>query len=279
MSDALGEKMISWAGAEPAVEMLAIIGSRTRTAGQTAAADRHSDWDFQIVTSQPEIFAQRTWTVALREKLLAYVARPGRLGSARKVTALFASGEIDLVIIPAAQVRAVQDLVRAGQHATNPQVMQGLTDLAAVLQGGYRILKGDAAYGEFYRFVAQKIPPPRLSDADVRNLAEGFVCDYVSTRRKIERGELRAAQRWLHHQLAEVNFQLLHEARQRAGQTSFPDARRIESLAPPELGVVSVEAALHSDSLRAAVDASAAACRQLVRAILGDAWEWPELAL
>lgn len=271
--------MISWAGAEPAVEMLALIGSRTRVTGEAAAADRHSDWDFQIVTSRPELFAQRTWTEGLGEALLAYVARPGRLGSARKVTALFAAGEIDLVVIPAAQVRAVHDLVKAGQHAANPPVMQGLTDLAAVLRGGYRILKGDETYGDFYRFVAQKIPPPRLSDAEVRNLADGFVCDYVSTRRKIDRGELRASQRWLHHQLAEVNFQLLHELRQRAGRASFPDARRLESLAPPEMEAVSVDAALRPEALRAAVDASAAACRQLTQALVGGTWKWPDLSL
>lgn len=277
MKVSLGEKLISWAEAEAAVEMIALIGSRTRATGQAAAADSHSDWDFQLITSRPELFADRAWTGALGETLLAYVARPGRLGSARKVTALFSTGEVDLVVLPAAQVRAVHDLVRAGQHAANPPVMQGLTDLAAVLQGGYRILKGDGVYGEFYRFVAAKIPPPRLSDADVRNLADGFVCDYVSTRHKIERGEFLAAQRWLHHQLAEVNFQLLHELRQRMGQASFPDARRLESLAAGQVGGVTVDAAPNAAALGAAVEKSAATCRRLMRELVGEAWQWPEL--
>lgn len=275
MSQLLGEKLIAWAGATPAVEMLALIGSRTRAAGEPSAADQFSDWDFQIVTSQPELFATRDWTAGLGEKPLAYVARSGRLGSARKVTALFPSGEIDLVIIPAQQVRAVSGLVQTGQHTANPPVMQALTDLSAVLLGGYRILKGDAEFGAFYRFVARDIPPPRLSDAEVRNLAEGFVCDALSTRRKLERGELLAAQRWLHHQLAEVNFQLLHELRQRAKLPSFPDARRIESLAPAELGAVAVSAELTPQSLAAAIEKSTATCRQFVRALLGDAWQWP----
>ena len=96
--------------------------------------------------------------------------------------------------------------------------------------------------------------------------------------RKIARGELVAAQRWLHAQLAETNFRLLHEVRRRRGQASFPDARRLELLATAEeLGSVRIEATLEEGSLRAAAGQSATGCAALVRALVGDAWRWPEL--
>jgi hypothetical protein len=103
------------------------------------------------------------------------------------------------------------------------------------------------------------------------------VCDYVSTHRKLQRGELLAAQRWLHHQLAEANFRLAHELRLRRGQTSFPDARRIERLSNVALEDVTVSAYPKAADLRKAVEAAANGHRRLMTALLGDKWRWPDL--
>ena len=84
-------------------------------------------------------------------------------------------------------LRGVAQFVKAGKHSTNAQVSNAVSDLSAVLQGGYRIIIGAEEFAEFYEVVARLIPPPRLSDDEVRQLAEGFVCDYVSTCRKIDR--------------------------------------------------------------------------------------------
>eukprot|EP01035_Chromulina_nebulosa_P005668 gene5668-7692_t len=119
--------------------------------------------------------------------------------------------------------------------------------MAVVLRGGYVVRHGAAEWGDFFRRVATEFPVPRLSDADARGLAEGFVCDFISTRHKIERGEFLAAQRWLHQHLAEVNFQLLHELRQRRGEVSFPDARRIERVFP-DWRLVQVDAVPRAES-------------------------------
>jgi hypothetical protein len=147
------------------------------------------------------------------------------------------------------------------------------------LQGGFCVAKGARAWEPFFRRVAERISAKRLSDADVCALAEGFVCDYISTRRKIDRGEMVAAQRWLHHQLAEANYQLLHELRLRAQMPSFPDARRLELLGEnSKLAAVRVAALPDAVSLSAAVDRSAATCRSLVEELVGRAWRWPDLA-
>lgn len=274
----LGEKFIRWADAESSVHLLVLIGSQTRASGAPAAADVYSDWDFQVATSRPELFSNAEWTVALELRPIAYVFRAGRLGSAQKVTALFAEGELDLVIIPVAALRGLAQLAKTGTYASNPVAQQALTDLAAVSQGGYRILKGAEEFAPFYESVTREIPPARLSDEAVRAIAEGFVCDYVSTQHKIARGEMLAAQRWLHHQLAEVNFRLLHELRLREGAPSFPDARRLESMHDPRAVAVAVEALPTEAQLHLAVEKSATTCRDLVRALIGDHWQWPDLS-
>lgn len=267
-----------WALAEPSVVLFVQIGSRTRAPGSTLAADSLSDWDFQVGTTRPELFADRAWTSALGLTPLAYVVRGGRLGSALKLTALFVEGEVDLVLIPDEFLRRGSHLVQAGELGSQPQAMSALIDLAAVLQGGYRILKGEEEFGELYRYVANRIPKPRLSDNEVCTLAEGFVCDYVSTLRKVERGELLAAQRWLHHLLIETNYRLLHELRLRNGDVSLPDARRLEALEEPRVGALSIAIELDRGSLFAATEESAKACRGLVRDLIGERWQWPDLS-
>lgn len=275
MSLSLGERVTRWALDEPSVQLLVLIGSHSRPANDVAGADASSDWDFQIATTTPEMFADSKWTPAMQGPPLHYVYRPGRLASAQKVTALFSDGELDLVVIPAPALRGVAQLVKEGRHGTNPSAASALTDLAAVLQGGYIIRKGADEFGELYRFVATEIPAARLSNEAVCQLADGFVCDYISTLRKIARGEALAAQRWLHVQLAEVNFKLLHELRLREGRVSFPDARRLERFADPRLGAVTIESTLDAASLRRAVDNAAAMLRVLVAALVDGTWRWP----
>lgn len=274
----LGDRLIAWAAAEESVQLLVLIGSRAREVDTLAAADRHSDWDFQLATSRPELFAQGDWLSPLGIEPRAYVRRIGRLGSAEKVSVVTDAGEIDLVIMPVPLLRGVVALMPGDRWVEAPPARQALTDLSTVVAGGYRILKGAAEFAAFYEQVARTVPTARLDDAAVREVAEGFVCDYVATHRRLERGEFCAAQRWLHHQLAEANFRLLHEVRRREGSISFPDARRLERLGDPRGAGLIVAATPTAAALRAAVEKAADTHRQLVAALLGDAWRWPDLA-
>lgn len=274
----VGAKIVSWAAAEPSVQTLILIGSQVHAAAKNArAADEHSDWDFQVVTSRPELFSDRAWVrSAGLDAPLAYAVRGGRLGSAVKVSAILPQGEFDLVIIPAAKLRFARALVGLGLAAKLPALRRGLGDLAVVLRAGFKIEKGEAVWGAFLRRVATEIPPPRLDDDEVRALAEGFVCDYLSTCHKLARGEWLAAQRWLHHQLAETNFRLLHELRQRRGEPSLPDARRLEMLGG-DWQPVAVGALPASESLRQATEKAAATFRALMEQLVGATWRWPAL--
>jgi hypothetical protein len=275
--DTIGPAIIRWAEREPSIGALVLIGSRVHAgASSVTAADELSDWDFQVVTSRPELFVTAGWTrdAGLGEPL-AYVARSGRLGAATKVSVVLRDGELDLVLLPVRRLKWAKFLLRIGLATRLPALRTALSGLAGVLRDGHRLVIGEREWGRFFSQVVAAFPPMRLSNAAVRSLAEGFVCDYVSTSHKIKRGEFLAAQRWVHLQLAEVNFQLLHELRQRRGEPSLPDGRRIERL-PVDSRGIAVSALPTQDSLHAAAEKSAATLRELMSELVPD-WRWPNL--
>jgi hypothetical protein len=275
-ADSVAGRFVAWARREPSITALVLIGSQTRASG-AAAADRFSDWDFQVATSRPELFAERNWTrsAGLPDPIVQAV-RAGRLGRAAKATVIFPGGDLDLVLMPAGRLRLAKWAMQLGLGARLAR-SPALRDLALVLGHGHRVEKGGAGWEDFFRRVASEIPPTRLEDHEVANLAEGFAADYLSTWQKIERGELLAAQRWLHVQLAETNFRLMHELRRRRGAPSYPDARRVETLYEDAAReAVAVSVAPESASLARAVEHSAQSCRDTVTALIGTAWRWPE---
>lgn len=271
------ESFVAWAQSEPSIAALVLIGSRCHERASVAAADQLSDWDYQIVTSRPGMFSSRTWLRAAGlPEPLAYVARIGRLARVGKVTAIFPDADLDLVLLPAGKLRLARWGLALG-FGTRLARSAALGELALVVRPGHRVLKGGAGWVDFFRWVATTVPPPRLGDTEIATLAEGFVCDYVSARQKIERGELLAAQRWLHVQLAEANFRLAHELRLRRGLASFPDARRIETLGDSAVAnALAINAAPVRESLARAVEHSAQTCRETVTALIGTTWRWPE---
>jgi len=275
----LAEKLAVWAQAEPEVAALVLIGSRQREATDAIwRADAQSDWDFQIITGNPSRFAKADWLQALGEEVKAYAMRPPRFGGVPKVNAVLAGTEVDFVILPAGRLCLARWLMRLGLHRRPGRLLRGLQDLAVVIRPGWHFLKGGPAWEPFYHRVVAEVPDLRMDDAAAQNLAEALVCDYVCILRKIDRGELRAAQWMIHRDLADANFRLLHELRLRRGERSFPEARRIERIAPDhELTAVTVATGPDAGALRQAADHSARTCRELMQALVGTAWRWPDL--
>jgi hypothetical protein len=270
--------MTAWADRTPTVKGLVLIGSRERAADDRVwAADAQSDWDFQIISSAPEMFAKSDWTSGLTgAELMVYAPRVARIGGVPKVNAIFAAAEADFVVIPARRLTLAKLAVALGWHRREGKLRRGLQDLAVVIRPGWRFLKGGAAWDGLYRRVVAEVPDPRLRDDEACGLADVFLCEAVWVRRKIERGELVAAQRMLHGELAETNFRLLHEIKLRRGERSFPEARRIERVASPaELDAVTVNAALEAGALRGALARSETSLRSLMRELVGERWNGP----
>ncbi len=275
-----GEAMTQWADRDPAISGLVLIGSRERPeTDELWRADAHSDWDFQVITSKPKQFENSSWARDLPGfELQAYAVRPAIIGGVPKVNAVFSNAEADFVIIPAVSARLLRLCIALGLHRGEGRARRHVQDLAEVIRPGWRFLKGGERWETLYRIAVGAVPDPHLEDQDVSQLAEGFVCDYVWTLRKITRGELVTAQRMLHLGLAETNLRLFHELKQRRGERTFTKARRIEWVAKKdEIMELCVEAPLESHALHAAVEQSALTCRKLVKALIGDAWRWPDV--
>lgn len=280
-TDNPGSRFIRWALADPRVVGLIRIGSWTRGYGTPTGADRHSDFDFQVVTTDVAAFADpRFFATAGVGRPLVQVLRGGRLGSVPKLSSVFEDGELDVVLIPAAEVAAFQAAPAAGAGAADPRVLAALSDLRVVILGGYEILKGAEMVRPIFEFVERSVPVPRLGEAAVMQCADGFVCDYVSARQKVARGEWIAAQRWLHLHLGEALLRLAHEAVLREGGVSFPDGRRIE-LTPGHRWAkdLVIAAKPEREALIAAADRAAETLRQLMQFLVGDRWRWPELPM
>lgn len=273
-----GAALTAWAAAEPSVSGLVLIGSRVRAPTDALEfADAHSDWDFHVVTAQPRMFLECRWAAPLLGgSLRAYAARSAIIGGVPKVNLVFPGAEADLVVIPEKLLRRVKWRAALGLHRRPGWTQRRMQDIAEVIRPGWRFLQGEARWGPLYRRAVAEVADPHLGDPAVCQLAEGFVCDYVWTLRKLARGEFLTAQRMLHRELAEVNFQLLHELKLRRGERTFTKARRLERIASPaELAGVTVDARCEPAALRAALEQSAATCRELMAALVGAAWRWP----
>jgi hypothetical protein len=270
----LGGVMSDWAQRTPAVKALVLIGSRERSAtDEIWRPDAESDWDFQIITSQPGIFSNADWIKGLPGfDVRAYASRVARIGGVPKVNVVFSHTEADFVVLPSRLMTTLKWLVGLGLHRREGKIRRSLQDLAVVIRPGWKFLKGAPDWDPFFHRVVSSVPDPRLSDGAARQLAQVFECERVWTLRKIARGELVAAQRMLHRELAETNFRLLHELKLRRGERSFPEGRRIERVADEaELASISVNSPLAADQLRAAVDQCARTCESLLLALTGDA--------
>jgi len=265
--------MAEWARQQPAIGALVLIGSRVRDADDPVwRADGQSDWDFQIITSDPDRFARADWVAEMSpgQSVRAYALRRARIGGVPKVNLVLDGEEADFVLLPAGTMRLARWVMALGLHRREGKLRRSLQDLVLIIRPGWRFLHGGERWDPTYRRLVQEVPDPRLDDAAVRQKVAEFRCDAVWVQRKLERGELLAAQRQLHLLLAETNLQLLHELRLRRGERSFPEARRIERvLGEADLGAVTISALPNGDSLRQALDHASKTCDWLERELMG----------
>lgn len=270
--DNLDKIMAAWAAGAGSVSGMTLFGSRARE-----GADENSDWDFQVISSRPAMFEQAAWTGGLRgARLLVYAPRMTRFGGVPKVNMVFEGAEADLVVIPSGPLRLAKLLVALGAHRREGPLRRRLRDLAVAIRPGWRFLKGGGAWAGFYERIVAEVGDPRLDDAEIRRLANVFVCDYLWTVRKIGRGEDVAAQRMLHRELAELNLRLVHELRLRCGQPSFPEGRRMEKLlGEADAARFAVSARCEQRELAAAASRCREVFRDLMASLVGESWEWP----
>jgi hypothetical protein len=274
---AFDEVVARWAATQPAIQAVILIGSHVRPEGAVSAADEVSDWDFQVITSDPAAFAgPEVLAGLLPNRMPAVYSQRPTFGGVQRVTALYPGLEVDFVVLAARKLRFAKLVAALGAHRRPGLLREGLAGLAVVIRPGYRFLKGETAWSGFYQRVLREVPDPRLEDAAILALAEGFVCDVVWSERKLRRGEHLAVQRMLHQSLAETNFRLLHELRLRRGEASHPEARRIERVADArQIAAVTISAKPDRETLVAAIVQAKATLIDLMDNLV-PSWRWPQ---
>lgn len=254
-SDTFWSSTERWLKNEQAILSAVVFGSTANRTATSASADKWSDVDLHVITKSPLDLERVDWSRAMSpHRLCLQVVKPAT-GGVRKVTAIFSTGQIDLVLVPAKAMTMARFAMRLGLHRRHRKFQVALNEMATTLRAGYRFVKGERSWGSFYTRVATEMVGVRLSNRDAVELADVFLCDLLWVLQKIERGELMAAQLVMHRSLGETNFRLVRESRLRNAQPlpSFGLGRHLERLLPAEeLSRVQIDAHLDVDELRAA---------------------------
>lgn len=271
------EAITAWLAREPAVASAVLFGS-SASADAPVSAGASSDFDLHVISDEPSALEKIDWPRALPEVDFVFQSVRPATGGVRKVTALFTSGQIDLVIVPRRLARKCALLIWTGGYVRSPAITVGLNEMATCINTGYRFLKGEDAWGRFYARVAQQMPGVRVGDPELGGIADSAVIDCLWVRQKLSRGELIAAQHVLHRQISEANLRLYRELRLRRGLSlrSFGLGRRVETTGTPEdIRRLSVNARLDRSELADALT-HALQTLQWLMAELVPAWSMPE---
>ncbi|MCF7689225.1 MAG: hypothetical protein K9M98_13700 [Cephaloticoccus sp.] len=278
-SQTLFQAIEEWIMQEPAVCAAVLFGSSARQGADIHRSDQWSDFDIHLVTSAPEKITQVDWNRLMpAHKYRLHDLRPAT-GGVHKLTVLFETGQIDLVIVPVTKLRLARIGFGLGLERINRQLKLALNEINTCIRDGYQIIKGGESWGKFYAKVATQMKGVRLSDREAVILANRSLVDLVWIRQKITRGELGAAQHLLHHSLAETNYRLLRELRLRRDQPlpSFGLGRHVERLLPPtELAWVRIDARCDPVELARAAEQSSDGMKSLMRLLVPN-WTAPSL--
>lgn len=279
MKSRVDHMMAGWAQSQDSVSGLALIGSRLHSDDPLLGADQFSDWDWQCITKDLQLFETSSWLqeIGFPEPLI-YTMGQAKMGNTAKVYAVLPDTEIELVLFPHRLAQFVKLAVKIGLHQRFAGMRRMLEPLAAVNRPGFRFVKGEAKWKSMFQRIVAEVPVTRLNDEEIKELALGFAAEFVTLSRRLARGEIHSVQRLLHRVLVETNYRFLHELRLRNGQPTFPDARRLQSVADQDiLDLIGTESSLDEASLKSALAHSLGCCQKLTASLLGPSWVWPIL--
>lgn len=266
-----------WCAGRAEIVAVVLFGSQVPSSDGSRSADCFSDIDLQVVTWIPGVFESNQWHACFGEKPVLCVCGEASSGSL-KVKALWCGERcMDIVVIDAFRMWIAWVLVGVSFHSVSDYFQSVLSELATVMRGGFRVLKGERVWSSFYSRVVREIRGDRLDDSAVFVLAERFVCDYVWVKKKAQRGELMAARRCMVRSLWESNIRLLYELRLREGQAAWRDARRLEMiLKPNELRLVIPGLSAKPGELFCELEETRTCFLFLVARLVSNRWRWPD---
>lgn len=213
-----------------------LFGSSARqSCGGTSTTASFADIDFHVIVRRPRCLRDLNWSHAMpKSDFCMAVWRPAS-GGVKKCTAVFSSGQIDLVVVPELLMYMVRVGMILGLHRRDGRLRAALNEMAVCLHGGYRFVRGERSWGKVYSAVAG-LPGPRLSDEEIEVRANAALADILWVLQKLESGEVVAAQFVLHSRIVDATLRLLRELRLRESLPlpSFGLGRKLELILEQE---------------------------------------------
>jgi hypothetical protein len=278
VSQLLFDRLAKWVSRTGNVKSAVLFGSSaSKTRAYHAPQRQSADLDVHLVVADSSAVENVVWDAELPDNEFCFQASRPASGSVRKLTLVFASGQIDFVIVPVAMMRIASVALRSRLYSRVRLINEALNEMATCLHSGYVFLKGQDMWGNFYRQVCA-LPGVQLTDDEARSLANASICDALWVLQKLEAGELIAAQHVLHSRLSEINLRLWREARLRQNLPlpSFGLGRHFETIAnEAERHDFCVSARLVPSELRVAVWRTLE-CLDALMERLDPAWSIPQ---
>jgi len=271
------EPISQWIASEDAICSAVYFGSGA--IADAEVTDAWSDVDLHIVTRDVNKLKSTDWAAVMPSMGYRFQAVREATGGVAKLTVVFKTGQMDLILVPQSQMSLARWGMRFGFQQWHRKLRIALDEINTCLRSGYSFLKGVDKWGSFYQNVATRMSGVRLDDAKITTLADVAALDVLWVWQKIARGEYSAAQHVLHRSLAETNFRLLRELRLRRGQAlpSFGLGRRVEALlTPDELSWVTIDARANANELCGATLAAVRGMEALICELEVD-WRLPDL--
>jgi hypothetical protein len=220
------ERIVSWAKGQPDLKALVQIGSRAQPDAQV---DEWSDWDYHLITTQPQRYLKRDWLEQIAPCWSSHIEGTAR--GVKKVSAVFSPGmEVDFVPLSAWQMKLVYACMRRPSlRGFFPALLlRGISNTQLVVRPGYRVVLGGEEWERRLDALNVTWPDCELTESEFAFHANAYWRHAVWVAKKIGRGELRAAMRWHHLEATEHVWILLAEEARIAGRPARPEARKAE---------------------------------------------------
>jgi len=275
--DALYLSVRGWAIRSDYVKAAVLFGSSARRTRENEVSRLAcSDIDIHLISTTQRRMSEVEWAKEMPEVEFCMAAVRPASGGVRKWTVVFASGQLDIVVVPNVMMLAANVGFRVGLHRRAGGLRTALNEMATCLHGGYEFLKGERRWGHFYRDVSH-LPGVRLSDSEVEGLANVAVCDVLWVLQKLSMGEAIAAQNVLHSRVLETNLRLWRELRIRRALplASFGLGRKVEEIVEaPHLAALSLSSLARVDDLEHATREVLSGLQMLTVELI-PGWEIP----
>jgi hypothetical protein len=257
-------RIIDWGLGHSEVEAIIQIGSRVQVG---VKPDGWSDWDFQLIVRNPNNFLRTDWLDKIAPVWSKHIEHTER--GATKLSVVFAGGyEVDFVLLSAWQIKLVYwAMAHPSCRSLYPaKLVKGVLDMRLVVSPGFKIALGGEPWKRRLTALTAKWPGRTVTQEEFQSNAAAFWRHAVWVSKKIMRGEVRAALRWYHKEVAECTLLLLEEEARLAGYPVRPEARK-------------AEAWLSADRLRQTAIETRPDQLTLARALLSEITLFEELSL